>query len=70
MHRYISVKNEIFEKKKILRYFLALGDTIPEIGQVKSARKVYFFSLKSAINFKKSPNFENLAFFKKPIGFD
>ena len=31
-----------------LRDFLALGDKISEMGQVKSARKVYFFSLKIA----------------------
>ena len=40
------MKNEILSKKIFLRNFLALGDKIPEMGPVKSARKVYFFSLK------------------------
>ena len=35
-----------FVKFVFLRNFLALGDKIPEMAQVKSARKVYFFSLK------------------------
>ena len=40
------MKNEILSIFFFLRAFLALGDKIPEMGPVKSARKVYFFSLK------------------------
>ena len=40
------MKNEILSNFLFLRNFLALGDKIPEMGPVKSARKVYFFSLK------------------------
>ena len=39
------MKNEILAIF-FLRYFLALGDKISEMGPVKSARKVYFFILK------------------------
>ena len=42
----ISVKNEILSNFLFLHIFLALGDKIPEMGPVKSAQKVYFFSLK------------------------
>ena len=52
-----------FCKFLFLGNFLALGDKIPEMGPVKSARKVYFFSLKiekmqnNAKNWTKNHNF-------------
>jgi hypothetical protein len=46
------VKNKKITEKKNLRHFLALSDTIPEIGPDESAGAVYFFRLEIAKNAK------------------
>jgi len=54
------LKKNVFCKKKILRYFIALGDTIPEIGPAGSAGKVYIFKLEISKSAKKHKKMQKM----------
>ena len=58
-HR-ISLKKMFFAKKIFLRYFIALGDTIPEIGPAGSAGKVYIFKLEISKSAKKHKKMQKI----------
>ena len=58
--RRISLKKKCFLQKKMLRYFIALGDTIPEIGPAGSAGKVYIFKLEISKSAKKHKKMQKI----------
>ena len=59
-HRIYLKKMFFAKKQKKLRYFIALGDTIPEIGPAGSAGKVYIFKLEISKSAKKHKKMQKI----------